>query len=90
MSSESHAPAVIATRRSTEERRNLSKYDRSALVLQLEPLYAAEAKRVHDANGGDLKSPADSDQAPEPEKGRTAGRHQPRHAAQIAALKRQK
>lgn len=34
-------------------RRNLSKYDRSVLALQLEPLYAAEAKRVHDANGGD-------------------------------------
>ena len=26
-------------------RRNLSKYDRSVLALQLEPLYAAEAKR---------------------------------------------
>lgn len=26
-------------------RRNLSAYDRSALALQLEPLYAAEAKR---------------------------------------------
>lgn len=34
-------------------RRNLSKYDRSVLALQLEPLYAAEAKRIHDANGGD-------------------------------------
>ena len=37
-------------------RRNLSKYDRSVLALQLEPLYAAEAKRVHAANGGDKKS----------------------------------
>ena len=37
-------------------RRNLSKYDRSVLALQLEPLYAAEAKRKHDANGGDKKS----------------------------------
>lgn len=26
-------------------RRNLSRYDRSVLALQLEPLYAAEAKR---------------------------------------------
>ena len=37
-------------------RRNLSKYDRSVLALQLEPLYAAEARRKHDANGGDKKS----------------------------------
>ena len=34
-------------------RRNLSKYARSVLALTLEPLYAAEAKRMHDANGGD-------------------------------------
>ena len=39
-------------------RRNLSKYARSVLALQLEPLYAAEAKRMHDANGGDKKSDA--------------------------------
>lgn len=32
-------------------RRNLSKYDRSALVLKLEPLYAAEAKRRMSAGG---------------------------------------
>lgn len=31
-------------------RRNLSAYDRSALALQLEPLYAAEAKRKSQAN----------------------------------------
>ena len=31
-------------------RRNLSKYDRSVLALQLEPLYAAEAKRKSQAN----------------------------------------
>ncbi len=37
-------------------RRNLSPYDRSVLALKLEPLYAEEAKRVHDANGGDKKS----------------------------------
>ena len=29
------------------------RYDRSQLALTLEPLYAAEAKRMHDANGGD-------------------------------------
>lgn len=34
-------------------RRNLSKYDRSVLALQLEPLYAAEAKRRQSAAGGD-------------------------------------
>lgn len=32
-------------------RRNLSKYDRSVLALQLEPLYAAEAKRRMSAGG---------------------------------------
>lgn len=34
-------------------RRNLSAYDRSALALQLEPLYAAEAKRKQVSAGGD-------------------------------------
>lgn len=34
-------------------RRNLSKYDRSVLALQLEPLYAAEAKRRQSEAGGD-------------------------------------
>lgn len=33
-----------------KERRNLKPYDRSALVLQLEPLYAAEAKRKQTAS----------------------------------------
>ena len=33
-------------------RRNLSKYDRSVLALQLEPLYAAEAKRRMSDGGG--------------------------------------
>ena len=31
-------------------RRNLSRYDRSVLALQLEPLYAAEAKRKQTAS----------------------------------------
>lgn len=33
------------------KRRNLSKYDRSVLALQLEPLYAAEAKRRQQVHG---------------------------------------
>lgn len=37
-------------------RRNLSAYDRSVLALQLEPLYAAEAKRRQVKSGGDRKS----------------------------------
>ncbi len=34
-------------------RRNLSRYDRGVLALQLEPLYAAEAKRRQQSAGGD-------------------------------------
>ena len=37
-------------------RRNLNSYQKSVLALQLEPLYAAEAKRKHDASGGDRRS----------------------------------
>lgn len=43
-------------------RRNLSKYDRSVLALQLEPLYAAEAKRrALDGNSRGGKSRQKSD-----------------------------
>lgn len=39
------AAKIWIIKNQAEERRNLKPYDRSALVLKLEPLYAAEAKR---------------------------------------------
>lgn len=39
------AAKIWIIKNQAKERRNLSKYDRSTLVLKLEPLYAAEAKR---------------------------------------------
>ena len=67
-------------------RRNLEAGQRAALVIERNEAEVRERARLrHKANGGDrksvtykktiggdLKSPADSDQAPEPEKGRTA------------------
>ena len=47
------AAKIWIIKNQAKERRNLSKYDRSALVLQLEPLYAAEAKRKQVNAGGD-------------------------------------
>ncbi len=44
------AAKIWIIKNQAKERRNLSKYDRSALVLKLEPLYAAEAKRKSQAN----------------------------------------
>lgn len=44
-------------------RRNLSKYDRSVLALQLEPLYAAEAKRRQQGGQGGILLRQKSDEA---------------------------
>lgn len=47
------AAKIWIIKNQAKERRNLKPYDRSALVLQLEPLYAAEAKRKQANAGGD-------------------------------------
>ena len=47
------------------------KYDRSVLALELEPLYAAEAKRRMSEGGGDKKSGTQKSAEPIENKGET-------------------
>ena len=62
MQFESREAAKIWIIENQFKRRNLSKYDRSVLALQLEPLYAAEAKRrALDGNSRGGKSSQKSD-----------------------------
>lgn len=52
-------------------RRNLSKYDRSVLALELKPLYQAEAKRRMSEGGGDKKSGVQNSAPPIQDTGKT-------------------
>ena len=63
MQFESREAAKIWIIENQFKRRNLSKYDRSVLALQLEPLYAAEAKRRQQGGQGGVLLSQKSDEA---------------------------